>query len=498
MASIFRHSTQNKTNLADYCCREAMWSLFFKDRTREETEACLATDTNAEAKKLKMDEEVDVEHRRRAADVYRFLEAYEETKLMDRQSKATPSFIKAYEPGGNDNDWRMNHYFYQDKPDGKHDENCGIVLTSYQLEQLKNCCEKTPYKSSPPFSVCQGGGDGASGLYYVKLEKLTSAAPVQDISGDPDVKAFLESLKQNNPDLFSSKSLREILESLTLEELHCLKAPKEVVCFAQSFWKAVVDEELKLASKILHGWYRGSVDTDLYDLVMGIGHVRQVFTSNKKRQNEPEEKRIINSPLIEVIVRVEVCNDSDSIQIVPQENARLKWNGEAKSVQLTTGGGKEPVAKFHQLVATGNIGNIIPSDPKTLSEYLQKACDLHFNGVIKEPKDPSLHLPPDDPDTLVLSGGWCLFVRPKRSTMTSRDANAIANAIENKVIDLSAPVLSLVQDSEATARHSMEDDAVTLDDKFLIPLPASKSQLQIMEKINTKESSVTVIQGPPG
>lgn len=423
------------------------------------------------------------DNRRKVADYFRFVETVEETKMMDKsRSTSKPSFVKSYT--GNEKDWSDNHFFCRD---GKEDDTCRVLLTSYQVKAvMENCSRAAFYKDTMPIKVNEGKVKD-SGFYYIKAQKPFNAVPVQNIPQEGEIFEYLNDLKKNNPHEFDDGcSLESVLEDLSEEDLS--EAPEELKWFAKSYRKALVDRDLKQMFEPLYDWQGGSTDKTIYELRLGLGHARKIYCKKNSA-----ERKILNAPLIEVPVDV----DEESLKVVPLEGGRLKWNGETKASLLFTGGkNKKVLANFQTLVANGSPMDVILGDPKTFLRYVEKASQFCWHGDVKKSTDDFLHQFPEESNALVLTTEWCLFVRPKRSNSISNDAHTIAKAIEEKNMDLSLPCRSLIFGPDDA--HPTDSEDTCSGSNFLLPLPASKHQLKVIQKVFKEDNHVTNIQGPPG
>ncbi|VEU39408.1 unnamed protein product [Pseudo-nitzschia multistriata] len=430
------------------------------------------------------------DNRREVAELFRFVATVEETKIMDKH-RATfnkPPYIKPY--NRDRNDWTENHFFYKD---GKQDDACKVLFTSYQVETLmENCSRVDVYSNAMPIKV-NDGKDESGGFYYVQAQKPCNAVPIPNITPGGVVHKYLDRLKKVNAEFFEDNCpLEEVLESLSEENLTVASkgGDHEVASFAKTYRKALVDRDLKTMFKPLDDWQGGTLDKTIYELTLGLGHARMIY--NKKNS---EDQKILNAPLIEVPVEI----DEESLKVVPVPGSRLKWNGEAKTALLFAGGRKKKIlSDFQTLVVKAAPKDVVLGDPQTYLKFVEKASEFCWHGEIKKPTDDSLHEFPQDSGALVLTAGWCLFVRPKRSNSISNDAHLIAKTVEATDFNLSLPLRSLVLGSNneiSEKSEPLEDGSGPLP---VLPLPASKSQLEMIRKVFSKNNDVTLIRGPPG
>lgn len=451
-----------------------------------------AATNHSSPKKYAGEDAKERDNRRKAADCFRFVEAVEETKMMDkfRSSSSKPAFIRNYT--GDEEDWTDNHFFYRD---GREDNTCKVLFTSYQFKRLVKNCSRTSFCSDAPKIDVNERKEKDNTFYYIQAEKSVNVLPVPNFVPEA-VQEYLDYLKLMNI-VDKGSSLDSVLASFTEEELETMfqkpndpgvSTDLEVLQYIKDYRKALVDRDLKLMFKPLYDWQGGSVDKTKYELRLGLGHVRKIYS----RKNA-EERKILNAPLIEVPVDV----DEESLKIVPVQGGRLKWNGEAKATLLFAGGKRKKVlADFQTLVADGSPLDVILGCPETFLGYIEKASEFCWHGVVKKPTDKSLHQFPEDTNALVLTAEWCVFVRPKRSNSLSNDVHTFAKAIGETPITLPSPCRSLILGLD-DARPEDSKDASD-DSKLVLPFPASENQLKIIKEVLSENNCVSIIQGPPG
>ncbi len=420
------------------------------------------------------------EHRQTIANYFDFVATVEETKMLEKHKKGCtkPCFVKDFDDD-NKEDWTENHFFHRD---GEEKDACKVFFTSYQVKRvIENASRADHYFDKNPIEVNET--EGSAGFYYVQAQKPSNVLPVPNIEGG--VREYLEFYKLNTPNSFNENTaLEDILETISEKDLN---ADPETAQFARTYRKALVDRDLKKMFKPLYDWQAGNLDKSRYELRLGLGHVRKIY----ERRNGV--KRILNAPLIEVPVQV----DEESLKVVPVQGGRFKWNGEAKDVLLFTGGkNKNTLADFQTLIANGDPMKVVLGNPKTFLEYIEKASLFSWDDVVKDHKDDFLHAFTENSEASVLTTEWCIFVREKRSNIISTDAHAIAKAIEETDLKISSPCYSLVLlPEDVQPKYSKSDSE---DDKFVLPLPASNGQMEVIKNVFAKDNPVSIIQGPPG
>ena len=421
------------------------------------------------------------ETRSKLAEVYNFVATYEETRQTFNPDKAAPSFIKEQDTENEveeQEDWD-NHFLGSNQD--------GIIFSSYQIEDWENEFHEIPvlvYKEPHIVVDPEDANEKSDRRFWLKLTNPSFIkAPKKGYVFD-----YLQNLLQQNSDkLEDCKSVPDLLSSMSPGDLPVTGVPEDVRSFCHRYWAA---QKCKPAFETLYDCWGGKIDMDSTELVVGFGHVRQNF--NVKRKKESIRKHI-NSPLVEVVVNVDKISDG-SLVLSPVNGARVKMNLEAKNVLVSVGGGNKKVsAALNELVATGCPTKIFPGDPVTYQRYLEKAKEMCWNADLKaiHDADPSVHELPDDPNAMVLTYGWCLYLRPKRSTICSEDAHAIKNDINSGHLSISKPLSALVHGSKNFIKNRTGEE-------FPYPLPASPTQKAVIMKVFEEQHPNLVVQGPFG
>ena len=492
--------------------------------------------------------ESEAELRQKAAAACLFVENAQETMLEEKQkaSSLKPSFVRDYNLGVDDTKWTHDHFFHRVVDGGvttastptkktsnnkkNSDHRCGVCFTSYQLHQLNFHRNKTTsYKKMAPFHVRapalpKDNDDDASetnttaaasaatpttqetaeaeGL--IRFDKL-SFSPIPTLEPGGDVDRFLIDLRDQTPETFhGDMTATQVLVQLTsdpggaklLKKLPPdLKADVEL--FAQAHWKGVIDGQVKPGYALLHDYAGGKIDEDHYELMIGLCHVRKIYT---KRGNSPQ-LRIFNGPLIEYRVVVKRSNDGKSLFIVPAPDGRVKWNNEAKATLLYDGKNRKVLERFKSILSESRPTDFVPGDPTTYEKFMSIAADFDCNSIIKSHTGPSVSALPDDHETLVLSPGWVLFLRRKRTTPVSEDMRNLARAINEKNFELSGPLRGFIGGADSSSKLQKKTNgfgSAFCSGEPMLPLPATTNQRELITRAICDDSPFSQWQGCPG
>ena len=473
--------------------------------------------SNIDVKETEDDKEKKLNEK--AVSLYRYIEVYEETKTLNKQT-CLPSFTKPWNSNNDEDQWTSNHYFYEDtaaKDAGGNEKRCGVFLTSYQFDQMLVDIKKSNL-AEPKLEVVSTSTTNQSSQssnpdnLYFKLHK----PKVKNISLRSEVErpkvecSEEEKEKQKVEDTLRSLQKKRFKDCNTLEQVMNALIPtlyrftredlikrklEHVMDYSKKYWDNKLNQAIVKAYETCHQYSGGAIDKDQYELVLGLGHVRQLYVLNKKKTDEEERKEIVNSPLIEILVDAKY--EDDVVSISPIRNTRVKWSIKAKSA-LVRRGNRTVVSKLNDLVAKADSAKIMPGEPSTYGNFLAQASKMSPFGEVVDNNQDSIQAFKDNPDALILNSAWCLFVRRKRSNIRSRDAHAIAEALQVRRMKMSPPLRALVEglhSSKAMASDSKDHHDVSGTTN---PLRASNAQANIIRKVLNKRNVVTTVQGPPG
>jgi hypothetical protein len=261
---------------------------------------------------------------------------------------------------------------------------------------------------------------------------------------------------------------------------------------------------------------------DQDELVWGLGHAKVRAIDGVW----------INGPLLEVQMEVELARDG-ALLVRPREHTGVSlnrdvlaalgtWSGEALSHVV--------LSQLHRTVAELESCQLSPAQPNTYTPLLKRmAVELSSGGSFQSSSVAATTTAQRDPEKLVVTEAWCVFARPKPSSVWARDANTFADQImqglENPLASVELPkaswsltlgpgsldtVLSRQQSTNSKwsrpwvrwisekvlgVRKSPPEEKSA---RPLFPLPTSDAQNKIAELLLTKNYPAVVCEGPPG
>jgi hypothetical protein len=444
----------------------------------------------------------------------RYVELFEETQLIARQKNKGYSFVKQYASSNDykDNhksDWEENHYWSQGagNENGAH----GMIISSYQLNLFRRklaTLDKTTttLPVRVPFAVYGDKGIEAStqldeaaaqNQFWLKFERPYLQLP--EIPKEGVVQQFLTNVKNtHHKEFHDCGDLSDVLDRLYSDYLPDDKTVDDqtVRDFARDYLAGFVDDAMKSVCKQVYN----AIDDQEVELVLGLGHVKRVFTvpNNGKGTAKSEATKMINGPVIEVVLDAKLDEKDRSICLYPKSNGRVQLNREVLNALLTSslGGNTAIVSDLRKMAAVSKATELSPGNPETFRPFLATASTLSWNGTVLSANDTSALAVPDDPNAVVITDAWVLFTRPKTGSAASRDAAALAAAFEQEgTLKLPDAVLLLTQGTGALGKRSDSERGV---DGLPIPLCTSKAQRQLIDKFYSQKQPVLVVQGPPG
>ena len=162
------------------------------------------------------------------------------------------------------------------------------------------------------------------------------------------------------------------------------------------------------------------------------------------------------------------------------------------------GGNANVINKLAALAEQTKTESLFPGNPDTYCHFLNAAKRSAFTVEYRSCHyDPAvIHEPPRDSNALVLTNAWCLHLRPKSSTVYSRDARALLQALNTGKMKITPALRMLVEgvDSSDELVSSSGEGA----DELVYALPASSAQRQIGEDVFVRKQPITIVHGPPG
>ena len=152
---------------------------------------------------------------------------------------------------------------------------------------------------------------------------------------------------------------------------------------------------------------------------MGLAH-QQLLTTNGQT---------IHGPLLEVLVEVELSRDG-ALLIRPRPHTGVALNREVVTALLLDAQNHDVLSSLHRTVAELETDQISPGEPSTYTPLLKRmAHELSSNGVFSVTNTSSAQQLLRKNGSLVVTDAWCLYHRPKPSTVWARDACVLAERI---------------------------------------------------------------------
>eukprot|EP00531_Pseudo-nitzschia_arenysensis_P016661 CAMPEP_0116144318 /NCGR_PEP_ID=MMETSP0329-20121206/15943_1 /TAXON_ID=697910 /ORGANISM="Pseudo-nitzschia arenysensis, Strain B593" /LENGTH=1577 /DNA_ID=CAMNT_0003639743 /DNA_START=59 /DNA_END=4792 /DNA_ORIENTATION=- len=240
------------------------------------------------------------------------------------------------------------------------------------------------------------------------------------------------------------------------------------------------------------------------EIIWGLGHAKMVT----------RDGRLINGPLLEVLVEVELAPDG-ALLIRPREHTGVTLNREV--VAAIVGSGTDAssqhavLQKLHRSVGSMETSVLSPGQPQTYAPLLKRlALELSSGGTFHASADTSTLSPASrkgrktkakitDLSKLHVTEAWCLYVRSKPSSVWARDANLLADRVINYGGCLPMATWSLTHGSsklENVLRQSLlkDDDAKLAGKKDGVTSWVNANFLSNRSLTETKES--TEVEGP--
>jgi hypothetical protein len=246
------------------------------------------------------------------------------------------------------------------------------------------------------------------------------------------------------------------------------------------------------------------------DLVWGLGH------ASMKTQAD----QIINGPLLEVRVEVELARDG-ALLVRPREHTGVSLNRQVM-MALTTSG--DSLARnLNRTVEELDTCDFSPGEPSTYIPLLKRiSVELSSGGTFETSK--SLANSSTDDRGLVVTDAWCLFSCPKPSAVWARDASKFVETLSRHDFILPKALWALTHgpgvletlerggfgidkpDSKPSALSFLKaafvknqsEEPIAIPPRPLFPLPTSEAQNRIADLLLTRNYPAVVCEGPPG
>ena len=250
----------------------------------------------------------------------------------------------------------------------------------------------------------------------------------------------------------------------------------------------------------------------------------------------------VYGPLLEVLVEVELARDG-ALLIFARPHTGVTLNRE---VVTALDASHAVLSSLHRTVSELETDQISPGEPSTYTPLLKRmAHELSSGGVFSSVSSSTSSAAAqqrqrgNNNGSLVVTDAWCLYHRPKPSTVWARDASVLAERVLLAQQDENLPMASwsfthgpaalssMQQQQQATSFSSPgalvssgsalwgmvksailgQDNENTLSsfmeapptwDRPLLALPTSESQNRIADLLLTQKYPAIVVEGPPG
>jgi len=426
--------------------------------------------------------------------------------------------------------------------------------SSQAVEQSNNGKRTLSGALKTAFGVRQNGRDSAfderGGGYWLRITRLSASQVAQSqrpsfSSSHPAVQTYIRdwiaaSGHSRGGPAYKFLTLGRFASAPKIPPTASSRDRQRIISFLHQYKTflrmRVFRDALEPMYNRLFEWTQQQNQHDhLDELVFGIGHARMLA---------PDKSVLINGPLLEVLVEVDLAKDG-ALMIRPREHTGVALNREvvAALTSLSKGGNSDNIsnsglAQLHRDIAELEPSRISPGQPGTYVPILKRiAVELSPGGSFRPSsnKHRSTSFSADDEYLrLVVSEAWCLYSRPKPSSVWARDAIAFADqlmipAINNTTNAIAVPsatwsithgpgALEKIIEDNLKSTVSVYGGFVGMIQKAflgrseareneikhpsaarpLFPLPTSETQNRIAELLLTKNYPAVVCEGPPG
>lgn len=339
----------------------------------------------------------------------------------------------------------------------------------------------------------------------------------------PSVQRYIQDWRQK----VGVQTTDDLLQSLT----HILAAPKlaptldvrsrqDVKIFLRKHKKLLVrktyQHTLEPIYNRLFEWIQQQNDHQ-FELVWGLGHARMLI---QDEDDDGGQRRLINGPLLEVLMEVELARDG-ALLVRPRDHTGVTLNRQVATA-LSQECRPAVLSRLHQTVAELEPTQLSPGQPNTYISLLKRmAVELSAGGSFQHS---SAEAVPLEMGKLIVTEAWCLFARPKPSSVWARDANALADQLQTGMdiqLPMAARALTLGPSSldqsilgesnvpdggEKSKFWSWISDKLSAKPPYmsdsktrpLFPLPTSDAQNRIADLLLNQNCPAVVCEGPPG
>lgn len=165
------------------------------------------------------------------------------------------------------------------------------------------------------------------------------------------------------------------------------------------------------------------------ELVWGLGHAKLLTPDGQ----------LINGPLLEVLVEVELAPDG-GLLVKPRQHTGVALNREivAALVSADSSAQHSVLSQLHRTVGELESFQLSPGQPTTYVPLLKRiAMEISSGGSFQassmnatsSPTSKKRKSSSNSLSSLVVSEAWCLYSRSKPSSVWARDANTLADHI---------------------------------------------------------------------
>jgi hypothetical protein len=491
----------------------------------------------------------EVLHRKRLAQVLRYIASMHQSSSSDQLTGTGHGFVRpipAVTDNNDDSGLPVSIFFQKESHNDaeSNDDRCSdVFFTTENFRQLLSIAvDDTPpfsfyaaTKTQPSTSSSSSSigkkrtlsgalkddvRDFNNPTCWFRITRLAAQALTPPEASDPDVRLYLDDWMAQTP---QATTISDLLTYPQLEQ-----APKvspavsaagslEIKSFVRRYKKylrkRMYQEQLEPIYNRLFEWVQNQQDNS-NELVWGMGHACQVLA---------DERTLVNGPVLEVLVEVELDTDG-TILVRPREHSGVTLNRQVvTSIRSSSSAQNDPhvLQQLHRLVADLETYDLCPGEPSTYIPLLKRiAVQLSSGGVFQSSSvafDPSTHS-----TKLTVTEAWCLYARPRPSSVWARDATAFADQLMKGIdqpCELVIPSATLAftggpcsNSLGLGASHTnpaggvvkwMQSQLLSKRDEDsevrpTFPLPSSDAQNRIAEFLLSRRLAAVVCEGPPG
>lgn len=367
---------------------------------------------------------------------------------------------------------------------------------------------------------------------WFRITRLTNAqVSAPPVATHPEVTRYLEEWLAQTP---QASSIAYLLSNG--QRLH--QAPKipphqisssggrAIQTFLRQYKKYVrrkmYQSQLEPIYNRLFDWVQNQLGNS-HELVWGLGHASQLFLP---LDNVDDDAMLLNGPILEVLVEVELARDG-ALLIRPREHTSVALNRSVVAALSRNGGTSSSLAaqqQLHRAVADLDPLQMSPGQPQTYIPLLKRfAVELSPGGMFQ--LSATTTVTTTDQTQLVVTEAWCLYARPKPSSVWARDATAFADQLmstagQPEKFGIPKATWALTHGPSSLDYRRLENSPKTdtngglfqwintrfltkqevdvVEIKPLFPLASTDAQSRIAELLLSKQYPAVVCEGPPG